>query len=234
MTMELWSSHWKSDWFVGVSSTWLESEFLLWAAVGEKTVAFADQRCAVNWLPAGMLMWMACKKKKQITETAVTFICWKICFLPLTAITEFLLWTWLFSRYSRTMQYFRHYLWHTLYLLTELTVIWCYETCKKRFNKMWSNLKRLSCSFSSFWTLFQKHFLKNGLFWSPVRWPFAAVSLVIVNSSLRPDRNAEPQSGVDQVTTEQSFFLNASIYPWGPPPSPKPSLCPGLWQHTGG
>ena len=29
----------------------------------------------------------------------------------------------------------------------------------------------------------------------------------------QPDRNAEPQSGVDQVTTEQSFFLNASIYP---------------------
>lgn len=29
----------------------------------------------------------------------------------------------------------------------------------------------------------------------------------------QPDRNAEPQSGVDQVTAEQSFFLNASIYP---------------------
>lgn len=29
----------------------------------------------------------------------------------------------------------------------------------------------------------------------------------------RTQRNAEPQSGVDQVTTEQSFFLNTSIYP---------------------
>lgn len=35
----------------------------------------------------------------------------------------------------------------------------------------------------------------------------------------RPHRNAEPQSGVDQVTAEQSFFLNASIYPWGLPPT---------------
>lgn len=60
MTMELWSSHWKIDWFVGVSSTWLESEFLLWAAV--KTVGFVDQCCAVNCFLAGMLMWMPCKK----------------------------------------------------------------------------------------------------------------------------------------------------------------------------
>lgn len=29
----------------------------------------------------------------------------------------------------------------------------------------------------------------------------------------RSDRNAELRSGVDQVTAEQSFFLNASIYP---------------------
>lgn len=29
----------------------------------------------------------------------------------------------------------------------------------------------------------------------------------------QPDRNAKPQSGVDQVTVEQSSFLNASVYP---------------------
>lgn len=64
MTMELWSSHWKIDWFAGVSSTWLESEFLLWAAVKEKTLLLTadDECCAVNWLLAGMLMWLACKK----------------------------------------------------------------------------------------------------------------------------------------------------------------------------
>lgn len=45
-------------------------------------------------------------------------------------------------------------------------------------------------------------------------------------------RNAEPQSGVDQVTAEQSFFLNASIYQWAP--LPLASLCPSLWLQTVG
>lgn len=31
------------------------------------------------------------------------------------------------------------------------------------------------------------------------------------------DWNAESQSGVDQVTNEQSFYLNASIFQWGSP-----------------
>lgn len=46
-------------------------------------------------------------------------------------------------------------------------------------------------------------------------WTLALASSFSAHCELFPqlDRNAEPQSGVDQVTAEQSSFLNASVYP---------------------
>lgn len=43
MTMELWSWHWKIDWFVEVPSMWLVSEFLLWAAGQMKIVSIVKR-----------------------------------------------------------------------------------------------------------------------------------------------------------------------------------------------
>lgn len=85
MTMELWSSHWKTDWLVGISSTWLESEFPLMSSSSGEDIStynrlfFLTKCCAVNPFLAGMLMWMPFWK--CIIENAVTLICWKMCFL---------------------------------------------------------------------------------------------------------------------------------------------------------
>lgn len=43
-----------------------------------------------------------------------------------------------------------------------------------------------------------------------------------------PGWNAGSRSGLDQVTNEQSFYLNASIFQWSLP-SATASLCPRLW-----
>lgn len=57
---------------------------------------------------------------------------------------------------------------------------------------------------------------------------FCSIGGLPVDFSLqnsRSDRNAELQSGVDQVTCEQSFCLNASVYQF-PAAPPSPQLSP--------
>lgn len=108
--------------------------------------------------------------------------------------------------------------------LPVFTVICCYVIWKI-LNKTWSNWKHSPLvSFRVIYVL--RVLLLCGCF------------QVIVNFFPWPHRNVEPPSGVDQVTAEQSSFLNASIYPWGPPPpthpSVKPSLCLSLWRYTVG
>lgn len=84
-------------------------------------------------------------------------------------------------------------------------------------------IKIVSASFFQM-KLLQFYFLKSALF----HWWFAGfLSTFIFSGNSRSDRNAELQSGVDQVTCEQSFCLNASVYqfPLKPPP-PTPQLSP--------
>lgn len=115
MTIELWSSHWKSEWFLEISSTWVDSKLLHWAA-GQKNIIWS-QILAVK-----MSTEQECQCERNVKNVQKKMLqllsAERSAFSP-TVMTEFLLGTGSSpGTVEQCAQFFRlHFLGHIMYML---------------------------------------------------------------------------------------------------------------------